>query len=205
VLSANDALNDSPKKENNGLVINCPPRDTIVIDCLPQIPSEVRIGNAMSTSADLSYFTNLGGQIVNNCNDIVIQAQDVPPNVPVTDCSVEKVFNRQIIVYDGPPGGSTQNEECTVTYRAAVPYYLQRIGSTPPPFTISCDENVNDVFLNWLNDFGGQEFGSCSPISLVNTIPSPPVLNYGTSPTNPIGCGSLSNPGNGFVAVQFNV
>ncbi len=100
----------------------------------------------------------------------VLESEDIP-----TNCNNDTLYiNREYIISDS---GSEQTCFQTLKVANALPIGIDEEAGS---ITVSCDEDIQIAFDNWISSHGGMEFTACSPDSVAySTIPDVPLLNVG--------------------------
>jgi len=153
--------------------IDCSSFDQIeYYDCVDDFPDILPDFRDFTTSGngDLFSYASIGGITV-NCSNLIITAQDLvfPPN----DCTDSLRIQR---VYTFSDGVSIVGE-CTRTF---VTFELPiSITSPAQNLIVSCEENVDSLFNDWLANLGGTELFQCMDPATVTRLPANPVIFFG--------------------------
>lgn len=185
------------------VMVDCPAEpDTIVRTCLPVIPDQLKDFVSNNDEDRVLFEAMTGRTITNSTTPVIIRVidQGLPP-FPVDLCDDIRTTRRVFRIFDGDPQDpSTVSTTCVLVYKAVVPFKIRREGPYPID-TISCSENVQRIFNDYVINWGYIELDSCSVMAgntrLDNMIPSVPSINYS--------CGDQDNPGTGFVRIQFDL
>lgn len=141
-------------------------------DCFGDFPEILPDFRDFTTSGngDLFSYASIGG-ITNNCSNLIITAQDLvfPPN----DCTDSLRIQR---VYTFSDGVNIVGE-CIRTF---VTFELPiNITSPAQNLIVSCTDNVDSLFNDWLDSFGGTELFECMNPATVTRLPENPVVFFG--------------------------
>lgn len=140
---------------------------------------------------DLATFQGIGG-ISTNCSNLIITAQDF--NFPPNACGDSLRVQRRYQISDG----TTVLAECTRTF---VTFELPiRITQHARNEIVSCEENVDSIFQEWLNAYGYTELFECHDPSTVSSLPESPFVFYGDCRV----VDTLTNVISGEIRVQWN-
>ncbi|MDA8692769.1 gliding motility-associated C-terminal domain-containing protein [Saprospiraceae bacterium] len=174
------AYGDTNVSDDLNLTVDCGPMSgTFTLDCInkiPEIPIEFT-NNITILDLDKTRFELLGGVITNECNPVVITANDVIIGDDPADCMDDFTVVRTYTISD-----QVTEVTCVTTYE--IMYVVPRILSNPQPRIVDCSENVDSIFALWLEDFGGTTFQGCGNIVSV-TPPSPVIAFEPTCIVNP--------------------
>ena len=103
-------------------------------------------------------------------NVSVVESEDLP-----TNCNNDTLYvNREYIISD-----SGSDHSCLQRLKVANALPIG-IDAEAASITVSCDDDIQAAFDNWIASHGGMEFTACSPDSVsLSTIPDMPLLNDG--------------------------
>ena len=153
------------------LAIKCS-ADTTYYNCLNSVPQiELNLtNNDPDNGDDYASLLNMNVEVTDPCSDIIAKAYD-QLNSPV-DCSDQLEITRYFEITDG-----------TNTYFCQQVYIIDNYGSIEitkaaegPVF--SCSDEWSSEFENWISNFGGIEFETCSSNYTLSTFPDIPSLNF---------------------------
>ena len=166
------AYGDNNTSDDSGLTVDCGPMSgTVTLDCIdkiPEIPIEFT-DNVTVIDLDKVRFELLGGIITNECNPVVITANDVIMGDDPADCMDDFTVIRTYTLSD-----QVTEVTCVTTYE--IVYTVPRVLSFPPDKVVECSENVDSIFAAWLEEFGGTIFQGCGNVAIV--IPQVPVIAF---------------------------
>ncbi len=154
---------------SNGLTIDCSDIDNnSTYNCLsdiPAIPKEFL--DTMNTAVlDIAIFQSIGGVINNNCGEVIITAQDSLLTI-ISDCDTTQTIQRKYTISD-----SLSSSQCVTTYY--IEYETLTIVNHPRPFVIDCNDNIDSIFNDWLQNIGYADIKGC--YNTVRTLPEEPSL-----------------------------
>ena len=137
--------------------------------------------NVTVIDIDKIRFEVLGGTISNECNPVIITAEDVTVGDDPADCMDDFTVIRTYTISD-----QVTEVTCVTTYE--IIYTPLQILSFPPATIVDCSENIDSIFALWLEDFGGTRFQGCANILDITPEPviafNPGCLNTPSSSPN---------------------
>ena len=159
------AYGDYPADDAN-LSVDCGPLSgTITLDCInkiPEIPQEFT-DNVTVIDIDKIRFELLGGQVINECNPVVITANDVIIGDDPFDCMDDFTVERTYTISD-----QVTEVTCVTTYE--IVYAPLQVLSFPET-VFDCSENIDSLLAVWFDDIGGSRIQGCA--NVVSFSPAP--------------------------------
>lgn len=181
-------------ESESNLTFECPTRDFELVTCLPVVFTEFK-DFTTNGNEDALAFERLGGKILTSCEEVIIRVVDLRLSPIPQTCDDTLNQYRIFEIYDGDPTDpQVLPEKCTITYKSIVPINLMRVGGFPAETVISCEDDLNSAIQDFIDNFGYQDYFSCTDVSLRQMTPS--------VPQNTI---QYDCPNNGFVRVQFKL
>lgn len=182
--------------EDNDLVYQCPTEDFRYVTCLPPalriLKDNVSVGNE-----DALAFEALGGKILSSCNTVVIKIVDLRLSPVPQTCDDTLDLYRIFEIYDGDPTDpQILPKKCTITYKSVISFNLAKVNNTPPETVVSCEDDIESALQDYIDNYGYQEFFSCTNVRL---------KPGGMTPSVPSGSFQYSCENNGFVRIQFTL
>jgi hypothetical protein len=161
------------------LIVECNDSDTTYLNCI----SEVLDINALfldnNTANDLSELSRTGINILERCSDIAVEVID-EYNANQECGSGPLVYKRIYRIDDGSNLSACENIIIIDNYGDIT------LENNPRELVISCNENIDDLINNWVDDIAGATVKACSGTYDVVTVPDIYTIAYSC-----IGTGSL--------------
>ena len=157
----------NPNNLNTGpMTLNCEAFNEVQIyNCqldFPAVPIEFE---DMIANGDEAAFNALGGIVINPCNPVIITATDLNFNLPES-CNDSLVVQRILQVWD-----QETFQRCTLTIKTySTPL---RVMNHAENRIVGCGENVDSIYLDWINNQGFSEILDCSGATVKTTPPNP--------------------------------
>ncbi len=177
-MSASGVISASHPTSAGFLQVDCSAfSTTITVQCVSEIPDipDLFLDDSSLLNGDKNTFQNLGGIITNECNQVIIKAEDIIDQFPAM-CGDHAVLHRVYSITDG-----IRREQCTqeyiVTGDPTTEDDVLMFFSSADDIYISCEENVDSILADYIKRIGFADYQHCMPLQV--DLQSDPVFRFG--------------------------
>ncbi|MDA8692768.1 gliding motility-associated C-terminal domain-containing protein [Saprospiraceae bacterium] len=161
------------------LIVECSAPDTTNLNCISEVPEINSLFLDNNTANDINELTNIGINVNEKCSDITVAVTDEFDMSQ--ECGTDPLLYKRIYRIDDGSNLSTCEKVIIIDNYGDI--LLQ---NNPQDLQVSCDENIDDILSNWIDNMAGATFNSCSDTYDVETVPDVLTIAYSC-----IGTGAL--------------